>query len=128
VGCPVGAVLLAWDPITCGVVFLLIVVACWLLVPTKDEDLSLLRGLCLLDYAELLHPASVAAGIGVFLCVLLCEMGIQIILNIVYQNKDRKLIKCYPPGCFGCVSLSVGPDIMPKLITYCTLHDNIFLS
>ena len=89
-GCPVGAMLLAWDPITCGVVFLL-VVARWLLVPTKDKDLSLLPGLCLLDSAELLHPASVAAGARVFLCVLLLKMGIQIILNIVYQNKDRKL-------------------------------------
>jgi len=87
VGCPVGAVLLAWDPITCGVEFVVIVVARCLLVPAKDEDLSLLRGLCLLACAELLHPASVAAAAGmflcVFLCVLLCEMGIQIILNIV---------------------------------------------
>jgi len=87
VGCPVGAMLLAWDPITCGVVFLVIVVAHCLLVPAKDEDLSLLRGLCLLACAELLHSASVAAGAWVFLC----EMGIQIILNIVSQNKDRKL-------------------------------------
>jgi len=87
VGCPVGAVLLAWDPITYGVEFVVIAVARCLLVPAKDEDLSLLRGLCLLACAELLHPASIAAAAGmflcVFLCVLLCEKGILIILNIV---------------------------------------------
>jgi len=87
VGCPVGAVLLTWDPTTCGVEFVVIVVARCLLVPAKDEDLSLLRSLCLLACAKLLHPTSVAATarvfLCVFLCVLLCEMGIQIILNIV---------------------------------------------
>jgi len=54
-GCPVGAVLLAWDPITCRVVFLRVVVSRWLLVATKDVGLSLQLALYLLDSAELLH-------------------------------------------------------------------------